>query len=180
MLFRKEVQSMQDLLEEVLNNGSGFRVALFATMAWCLWQRRNRVRERQPSWHLHEIGEQTLALVHEFWEVHKQEARTLAHRTPVRWYPPPNTCFKGNFDAALFDGLDCAGIGVVLRDSSGNVIAALSQWIDHTSSVELAEALAARRAVVLARELSLFDVIFEGDCLRIVQALKNTGLCKTL
>ena len=65
-LFRKEVRSVQDLLEEVLSNGSGFRVALFATVAWCLWQQYNRVMECQPSWHLHEIGEQALALVHEF------------------------------------------------------------------------------------------------------------------
>ena len=34
--------------------------------------------------------------------------------------------------------------------------------------------------MVLARELSLFDVIFEGDCLRIIQALKNIVSCKTL
>ena len=33
--------------------------------------------------------------------------------------------------------------------------------------------------MVLARELSLFDVIFKGDCLRIIQALKNSGSCKT-
>lgn len=57
---------MQDLLEEVLSNGSGFRVALFAIVAWCLWQRHNRVREHQPSWHFHEISEQALVLVHEF------------------------------------------------------------------------------------------------------------------
>ena len=160
---------MQDLLEEVLKNDSGFRVALFATVAWCLWQRRNRVRERQPSWHLHEIGEQALALVHEFWEVHKQEARTSVQQTPVRWSPPPDTCFKCNFDAALFDGSEYAAIGVVFRDSSGNVIAALSQRIDYTSLIELAEALVARRAMVFARELGLFDVIYfrrrlSSDC----------------
>ena len=60
----------------------------------------------------------------------------------------------------------------MFRDTSGNVIAALSQRIDHTSSIELAEALVARRVMVFARELSLFDVIFEGDCLRIVQGLR--------
>ena len=37
---------MQDLLEEVLKNGFSFRVALFTTMAWCLWKRRNRVTGR--------------------------------------------------------------------------------------------------------------------------------------
>ena len=34
--------------------------------------------------------------------------------------------------------------------------------------------------MVLAKELSLFDVIIEGDCLRVVQALENSGSCKTL
>lgn len=45
---------------------------------------------------------------------------------------------------------------------------------------ELVEALAARRAVVLAKESSLFDVIIEGDCLQVVQALEKIGSCKTL
>ena len=108
----------------------------------------------------------------------KQGIRFNGYR-PVHWSPPPDTCFKGNFDTTLFDSSNCAGIGVVFRDSSRNVIASLSQWIDHTSLVELAKVLASRRAMVLARELSLFDVIFKGDCLRIIQALKNSGSCKT-
>lgn len=33
------------------------------------------------------------------------------------------------------------------------------------------EALAARRALEFARELCLFDVVLEGDCLRVIQAL---------
>ena len=57
----------------------------------------------------------------------------------------------------------------MFRDSSGNVIAALSQRIDYTSLIELAEALVARRAMVFARELGLFDVIYfrrrlSSDC----------------
>ena len=42
-------------------------------------------------------------------------------------------------------------------------------------SVDIAEALAARRSVVLERELSLFNVIFEGDCLCVIQALQCSG-----
>ena len=106
--------------------------------------------------------------------------RNPVRRPPVRWSPPPNACYKGNFNAALFDGLDYARIGVVFRDSKGNVIATLSQMIGFTPSIELDEAFADRRAVVLAKELGLFNVIIEGDCLRIVQALKSFGLCKTL
>ena len=44
----------------------------------------------------------------------------------------------------------------------------------------MAEALVARRAVEFARELSLFDVILEGDCLWVVQALNASGSCNTL
>ena len=116
---------------------------------------------------------------HQIYDVN-QDARSPIRLPLVRWSPPPVGCNKGNFDAAIFDGLDCAGVGVVFRDSFGNVIAALIQLIGHAPSVDLAEALAARRAVALAKELSLFDVIVEGDCLRIVQALKKTSLCKTL
>lgn len=69
---------------------------------------------------------------------------------------------------------------MVYRDHEGCVIAALSQKISMTQSVELAEALAARRAVTFDMELSLSRVIIEGDCLRVVQALKSLGRCNTL
>jgi len=35
-------------------------------------------------------------------------------------------------------------------------------------SVEMAEALAGKRAAEFARELSFFDVLIEGDCLRVI------------
>ena len=54
------------------------------------------------------------------------------------------------------------------RDYEGNVIAALSQRVELVQSVEMAEALAARKAVVFARELSFFEVIIEGDCLCVI------------
>lgn len=85
------------------------------------------------------------------------------------------SCYKGNFDATLFDGSNCAGIRVVFRDPSGSVIVALSKKIGSTHLIEMAEALAARRAVVLANELSLFDGIIEGDCLWVTQALNCSG-----
>ena len=171
---------MHDILEEVFKNGFRFRVALLILVAWCLWQRRNRLTERQPSWQLHKIGEKASALVYEFWEVHKQEVRNPIWWPPIHWSPPPDAYYKGNFNAALFDGSDYAGIGVVFRDSSGNVITTLSQWIGYTPSVELVEAMVTRRTVVLAKEFSLFDVIIEGDCLRVAWALENFGSCKNL
>lgn len=85
--------------------------------------------------------------------------------------------YKANFDAALFEGTNQVGIGVVFRDHARNVMAALSQRVDSIKSMEVAEALAARRDVVFVRELSLFEVIIEGDYLRVIQALQGLGRC---
>lgn len=68
----------------------------------------------------------------------------------------------------------------MFQDFVENVIAALSQKIGFTPSIELAKALATRRAMVLAKELSLFNVVIEGDFLQIVQALESSDSCKTL
>ena len=65
-------------------------------------------------------------------------------------------------------------------DHTGNVIAALSQKIGSTQSIEMAKALASRRAVIFARELSLFNVIIKGDCLRVLQALNCVGHCQIM
>lgn len=83
---------------------------------------------------------------------------------PVRWTHPLDGLYKVNFDAALFEGSGYAGIGVAIQDLSGAIIGALSQKIPLPHSVELAEALAARRTVVFAQELSIANVLVKGDC----------------
>ena len=87
--------------------------------------------------------------------------------------------YKGNFDAAFFDALGCAGIGVVFRNHLSQVIAALSQKLPLVQTVELVEALAARRAVWFAKELSLFSVELEGDSSRVIRALNDLRKCNT-
>ena len=67
-----------------------------------------------------------------------------------------------------------------MRDDRGTVLAALSQKIALTQSVEMAEALAAKRAVHLASEMSFLRVVVEGDCKRVVQALQAHGRSLTL
>ena len=54
-----------------------------------------------------------------------------------------------------------AGIGVVIRDSEGMVIAALSERISLPSTVEDVEALACRKAISFSIKLGLQDVVFE-------------------
>ena len=115
----------------------------------------------------------------EYFEVH--EPQPLPRQSVlVRWCPPQAGFFKTNFDVAIFDGSGLAGIGMAIRDQSGQIIAALSQKIRMPYSVDLAEALACSRVVLFAQGLSLFQVEFEGDSLRIIQAINNQGVNLTL
>ena len=68
-----------------------------------------------------------------------------------------------NFDGATFADDRSAGLGVVIRNKEGRVMASLSQKIPLPISVIEVEVLAARRALELAVELGFDHVILEGD-----------------
>ena len=72
--------------------------------------------------------------------------------------------------------LGAAGIGVVVRDSTGEVLAAMSEIIPLPSSVVVLETLAARRAVVFLKELDLHSSVFEGDSEKSISAIKNQSI----
>ncbi|KAL0013909.1 hypothetical protein SO802_000978 [Lithocarpus litseifolius] len=137
-------------------------------------------KEKQPSWSLHELGSRAKAYVVEFLNANHQASQVSSRCAQVSWSPPTELVYKGNFDATFFDTSGCAGIGVVYRNFKGQVIAALSQKIPLVQLVELAKAMAARQALLFAKELSLFDVEIEGDCSRVLAALNMAMRCSTL
>ena len=99
----------------------------------------------------------------------------VAH--PVHWLPPALSQYKASCDRAIFQDTNSAGLGVVVRDLGGWVIAALSECINIPSSVEELEALACRRAISFAIEIGLQDVVFEGDSKTIYSHLTSDAPC---
>ena len=98
----------------------------------------------------------------------------------MHWSPPPDDHYKANFDTAFFGDSEATGVGIVVRDCSRQIIGALRKNIGLVQSVEMAEAMAAQRAMMFAKELCLFRAIFERDCSRVLDALKGLGCCRTL
>ena len=58
--------------------------------------------------------------------MHKKARWVVDHMEDLRWKPPNFGLYKTNFDGALFAAQVNAGIGVVIRDWEGQIIAALS------------------------------------------------------
>ena len=152
--------------------GSG---ELFGITTWHIWTHRNRVRLREKTIPFSDIGEaaknylQQVKAVREDWEDQTAVKQPLRHK----WLPPAATEFKANFDGAWFNESNKAGIGVVVRDSAGQVIAALAEKIKKPHSVECLEMMAARRAEVFAQEIDLQKCQFEGDSETIIKALNG-------
>ena len=63
----------------------------------------------------------------------------------------------------VFNQQEKAGLGVVIRNEEGAVMASMTQLVPLPTTVAQVEALAARRATEFALELGLNRVILEGD-----------------
>ena len=98
-------------------------IELFTTTAWHIWLHRNKTK----------LGEHTVPLgmirdvACKFLQIFKQSrdypcSRKLTQSRPrgprQRWMPPKPGKYKINFDGAMFNESEEAGIGVVVRDSS--------------------------------------------------------------
>ena len=96
----------------------------------------------------------------------------------TRWKPPPVDMFKINFDGAVFAEENCSGVGVIVQDREGLVIAAMSEKIPQLLQPTEIEAMAATRAFEFAREVGISEAILEGDSLLVIKALatKDIGL----
>ena len=91
----------------------------------------------------------------------------------MTWQPPPSSFYKINFDGALFTKEQRAGIGVVMHNEHGLIMAWSSQQIPLPGTVVEVEALVARKALELALDCGLDRVILEGDCEILMKTLQN-------
>ena len=91
----------------------------------------------------------------------------------VVWKPPPPGVFKVNVDGALFSKTKQAGVGVLVRDEDGNVIAALARKLDSPLDALATEAKALEIGVSFAEEVGLRDVVFEGDSLLVINTVQG-------
>ncbi|XP_018831004.1 uncharacterized protein LOC108998763 [Juglans regia] len=89
----------------------------------------------------------------------------------VSWQAPPVDWFKINWDGAVDKAKGLIGIGVVIRDSFGQVIVAMRQGKKLYPDPLLAKSYGALQAVKVAWEIGLHQIILEGDSLQVTKAL---------
>ncbi len=84
-----------------------------------------------------------------------QDVGATLDRTQVKWFASSNCRFKINYDGAIFQERNEAGIGVVIRDEQGLPLASMAKKIRYSHSVEGVEALAARSTIQFALDIGI-------------------------
>ena len=95
----------------------------------------------------------------------------IENQTSIAWKPPPPGSFKVNVDGALFLKTKQAGVGVMVHDEEGILIAAMARKLDLPLRALATEAKALEIRVTFAEEVGLRDVVFEGDLQLIINAV---------
>ena len=101
-----------------------------------------------------------------------EEVETESHEE-AKWKPPTQGRCKVNWDIAVDNQNCCMGVGAILRDDEGRVLAAVSKTLRFCYEPVAGEAVAALYAAEFTRDLGFYDVDFEGDSLQIVNAIRN-------
>lgn len=83
---------------------------------------------------------------------------------------------KINFDGVVFASENKAGIGVVVRNGSGQVIASCSQILPLAFGVEEVEVLDAAKALSFAKEIGFSQAVLESDSSVLIKALADENI----
>nr|POE50556.1 putative ribonuclease h protein [Quercus suber] len=148
-------------------------IELMASVMWTIWHRRNQIRTSAKDYPLSQVihaASQALDTFHDSVSGVPKQSRN-SPQTQIRWSPPPAGRIKVNFDGALFKDIRKAGIGVIVRDSTGQAIASLSEQASLPFSPEIAEAMAAARALSFVQDLGFSSFILEGDSANVINTL---------
>jgi hypothetical protein len=91
------------------------------------------------------------------------------------WVKSPDGKLKINWDATVNKKNKIIGVGIVIQDHKGVVRATMCSSKPYVSDPTVAEALGARQAVELCRNLGFQNILLEGDAKEIVSEIASGG-----
>ena len=171
-----DIQNFRELLNWIFDHGK--RAEIFSLTAWCIWQQPNKVRNQQPPYPIDMLSHVAAKWLIDFIAAQPTTPIRTAQSSRLQWKTPPPSSFKVNYDGTVCSSSNCSGIGVVIRDHDGLVIASLAQNLSQAyKSVEI-EAMVATRAIEFLAEVGVDRVVIEGDLSVVTEALRsnNAGL----
>ena len=146
----------------------------FVSVCWGIWKERNVIRTGGRGKHGRVTLKTSLGLMNEFQLANEGPRKPVAVRPePVCWVPPPPGQYKVNSDGAVFASQRKVGLGVMICDSNGNVIVALSSPMVGPLGALETEAKAMEVGLHFAFDIGIRDVVVECDALAVFNAVQG-------
>ena len=137
------------------------------------WKNKNKVFHGGKGRVGRAITRSSLRLLEEFEIVNEDpQATRVSAPEVVKWRPPRPDCYKVNVDGVVFSKRKQVGIGVVIRDSGGVVVAALSKKMALPLGALETEAKALEEGIQFACDVGVRDVIFGSDSMNICNSVQ--------
>ena len=162
--FKHEIgfSGVKEMLSWMVERGMSLK--LFAFTAWSVWSQQNKVKLHLQFNPLHQVAEQATAMLAQYQETTQTtELQVVSNGIEgTRWRPPQSGFVKVNFDGVVFDNSNSLGVGAVIRNHSGVVMASCAKKLNQAYKAEEIEALAALKALQFAYDLGFQNAILEG------------------
>ncbi|KAK7860161.1 putative ribonuclease h protein [Quercus suber] len=149
----------------------------FISVCWGIWKERNIIRTGGSSKPGRVTLKNSLGLMNEY-QLANEGSRNPAAGPPeqIGWKPPSQGQYKVNTDGAVFANQRKVGLGVLIRDCSGAVIAALSSPMVGLLGALETETKALEIGMRFALDVGIRDAVFESDALEVVNAVQGITL----
>lgn len=138
------------LVVDLILSLPGDEQELFWVQCWIIWSQRNSLLHGGKIQNPTLLNKRARDYLDEFRGTQAQLAVSANSGSVQAWRPPTGSVYKLNFDAAVFASTRTSGVGVVIRNCLGEVMAGLSACGPAVASSEEVEALACRKAVEFA------------------------------
>ncbi|XP_062005779.1 uncharacterized protein LOC133722953 [Rosa rugosa] len=148
--------------------------SLLLILLWSVWKERNKRVWSNKFHSLSQVYFQAMSLFQSVKMVLSVKAQRGGRRSRP-WSPPPAGWLKVNMDGAFDVVAHRGGIGVVVCDVDGRIVARACARVSVALSPALVEAFAGHLACRLVEQFSLAPVVFETDCLQLVNAIQADG-----
>ncbi|KAL9408519.1 hypothetical protein AB3S75_046982 [Citrus x aurantiifolia] len=159
------------VLQELAKKRKKKDVEQIIAICWAVWYARNcsviEGKKEDPTM----TTTRTEAVVESYRRIKGPSAQgqTSHKNSKQKWEPPLADKYKVNVDATIQVSQSKAGLGVVIQNSKGEVVAAAVQKVFFKGDVANMEAEAVIFRIQVAQQINCMPSIIESDCKKVVE-----------
>ena len=158
------------LFPDLLSRLSTAKFELFLVQAWLIWNQRNLVN------HGGRLNKRSRDYLKDFHQAQEQLIIPIRNIGVHIWQLSLESIFKLNFDATIFSELNNFGVGAIICNEKGKMVASMLAKCSPVGDSEEAETLACRKALEFAIDVGFSKLVIVGDNAYVMKSISSTGI----